>query len=766
MGYPRLASVLCFFLAACTGPSPSDHQPDFSAKEAAAEEGTLIVGFADAPDGRTQTNYHLHAKTGEYIDLVVGENQKAAVNRLAGLKTTVSGLVSADKKAILVQATEEVPVNESLQTVSEQRTAVLLVNFDDNKNTIGTAAQIQRTIFDPTNPLSVTSFMLESSYGRSAVVGDIFGYFTLPVATRLATDPCSISSIAMLAQNAARAAGVDLSGYQRLVYVFPWITCAGVQASFGTWAGYGTYGGSPSQIWMNGYNDAMRFAHEMGHNLGLRHSHSLNCGSQVVGTNCQSVDYGDPTDLMGTGVLGGWGHFTAFQKELLGWLSDTTAPRLQTITTSGTYTIDTFAQVGSLPKALRIPRTGTSEYFYVETRKAVGFDKSVAFSILNAGGVVVHTGKPGDMESSFILNVTPATATVGDAALAVGSSFVDPVSKIEIKTLASDATSATVQVNLGGTSACVPNPPEVSFTQSAVSVLAGGAVTYTLSIRNTNASACGSSTFQVGGTLPSLLWTLTAAPSSLTLAPGASQNVSVRVTSPLVIGVGSYLIGFSVRDTQRQSATPFNATFGIASPAPVPSPLPTPTPAPSPDPQIGPFVFKDEFTRSNSQILDNGWTEVLGSMNILDGELQSDRVLGSHMAIQSTLIGKKQVVQARFAKVIGDYSPSFGLVLRFQDHSNYYLLRRDTGAASLLRIFRVKNGVATELKRQSLSNPSLDWFSLIATADGPTLTLEIPDGAKTSVTDSTFSSGAVGISVNVLRPLHIRIDDFSVHLDN
>jgi hypothetical protein len=67
----------------------------------------------------------------------------------------------------------------------------------------------------------------------------------------------------------------------------------------------------------------------MGHNLGLYHSHSYDCGATVLGTSCTSSDYGDTLDIMGSSS----GRFNAFQKERLGWLNYGSSPPLYTVTT-------------------------------------------------------------------------------------------------------------------------------------------------------------------------------------------------------------------------------------------------------------------------------------------------------------------------------------------------------------------------------------------------------------------------------------------------
>ena len=68
----------------------------------------------------------------------------------------------------------------------------------------------------------------------------------------------------------------------------------------------------------------------MGHNFGLYHSHSLDCGSvALAGSGCAVDEYGDVFDMMGGG--NDTPHFNAFQKEQLGWLNAGVSPPLTTV---------------------------------------------------------------------------------------------------------------------------------------------------------------------------------------------------------------------------------------------------------------------------------------------------------------------------------------------------------------------------------------------------------------------------------------------------
>jgi hypothetical protein len=51
-------------------------------------------------------------------------------------------------------------------------------------------------------------------------------------------------------------------------------------------------------------------AHELGHNFGLYHARALDCGSQVIGSSCTTIEYGDSLDILGQNR-----HHRAFARE-------------------------------------------------------------------------------------------------------------------------------------------------------------------------------------------------------------------------------------------------------------------------------------------------------------------------------------------------------------------------------------------------------------------------------------------------------------------
>lgn len=89
----------------------------------------------------------------------------------------------------------------------------------------------------------------------------------------------------------------------------------------------------------------------------------------------------------------------------------------------------------------------------------------------------------------------------------------------------------------------------------------------------------------------------------------------------------------------------------------------------------------------------------------------------------------------------------FALLVRCKDPRNYYECYRQTGGSRVLRISRVVGGVETVLKSYALSNPAPGLlFTLGCQAQGTTSTLTL-GAVKLAVSDATFSSGTVGMSV-------------------
>jgi hypothetical protein len=439
---------------------------------------------------------------------------------------------------------------------------VILVNFQDDAIQPFTTTTVQNAFFGTSS-----NFFVENSYQQTSLTGDVVGWYTIPDSI----STCNTAQMATDAQNAAVAAGVNLSNYARYVYVFPFdSTCA--------FAGSSTVGGKPSESWINGYPDIHTVNHELGHAFGLWHSHFLNCGtSATVCSNGASVEYGDLMDTMGT--TADWSpDYNAFQKERLGWLNYGTSPSIQTVTSSGTYTISPYEVAGPGPNALKVlqstdPTTGAKTWYYLEARQAIGFDAFLtnSFPYLQTvtSGVLFHLGTDGNGNSSELIDMTPATSTTlpwWDMSLVAGQSYQDSAAGVTFMPTAVDTSGATVQITMSGSSCTAANPSVSISPSQSESVTSGTSVNFTVTVTDNDSSGCSSSTFNLGSAVASG-WAGAWSAAALSLSPGKSGSATLTVTSPAGTADGSY--NLSVNATNA-SATSYSgaaaATYVISTP--------------------------------------------------------------------------------------------------------------------------------------------------------------------------------------------------------
>ena len=433
-------------------------------------------------------------------------------------------------------------------TLGVQKTLVILVNFSDAATQPFTVATANNTVFGTTS-----NYDYEASYQQTTLTGDVTGWYTI---ANPSTN-CDYNTIATQANQKAAAAGYVLSNYRRLVYAFPSNTC--------TWWGLGSIGGNPSRAWIHakwGFTLPV-IGHEMGHNFGLYHSHSLDCGTaSVASSGCTSSEYGDIFDMMGSTST--TPHFNAYQKERLGWLNAGVSPPLTTVPTvagTRTYTIAPVEDArNATSRALKIPR-GTScsasgEWFYVESRQAKGFHAYLASNANVIGGVLVRKVTDGSVDSSYLLDMTPATTAWNDAALVAGQAFTDPLSGLVIMPVSVGTTGATINVSFPP-STCTRAAPKVVVTPTGtVWTSAGATVGYAVAVTNQDSCGCAATTFDVTGTVPAG-WGATSARTA-SIAPGASASSTVAVTSPASAAAGFFPVGL----TGANSSAPLSASVG------------------------------------------------------------------------------------------------------------------------------------------------------------------------------------------------------------
>lgn len=402
-------------------------------------EGTLVAAHGDnfaANPANSKSVWHdkLVTASGEVTLSFPGKRPEGFYN---GATVRVRGSMSGATLKVGANRTDAQVVTPVAAATGQKKLAILLLKFAETDPEPYTVAQAQGIIFSNAN--SVANYFAEESYGLMTVTGDVFGYYTISVNT----SACDYTDVGNKARAAATAAGVDLSQYTQIQYVHNTLPCG--------WAGLAYVPGRDS--WLNQALNLRVSAHELSHNFGVHHASTMSCtegGVRVTlssnSANCTSSEYGDPFSILGSASAR---HTHNQQLASMGWI---TGGNLQTITTAGTYTVGAAEDpAASAPRGVRIPRGSTGTWFYLELRTPWGtsFDNfSPADPAVNGVSIRISYDWTTIIQSQ-LLDTTPGTSSYGDAPLAVGQSFWDPLSGVTITTVSVSGGVATVNVSWG-----------------------------------------------------------------------------------------------------------------------------------------------------------------------------------------------------------------------------------------------------------------------------------------------------------------------------
>jgi hypothetical protein len=341
----------------------------------------------------------------------------------------------------------------AMPTTGTLNVLVELVYWTAPDNVTQSQAQQQYSSVDNT-------WFQATSYGSLGTAGAATNW--LPIAAPSAPGgagytPCdNVGQIETEGDQAASSAGYSLPSFDHFVYYYP--TCPGEQ-----WGGWGEVQGN--RTWLIGEMDTRVSVHELGHNLGLEHSHSAACTSNgqsvPFSTACTLSEYGDPVSAMGAG-FSGQGMYAPSQEAYLGWLG-TGSHAVATVTASATYILVPYESVSGGLQALEVS-DGAGTVLWMEYRQPTGNDSFLWTG--DTDGVLIRTADASN--ASILYDMTGGGVT--NAALPAGASWFDPVGNMVVTVRNADASGATVSITTGVTSPSAPTSVQATAGNASATV--------------------------------------------------------------------------------------------------------------------------------------------------------------------------------------------------------------------------------------------------------------------------------------------------------
>src|SRR5439155_15029875 len=175
-----------------------------------------------------------------------------------------------------------------------------------------------------------------------------------------------------------------------------------------------------------------------------------------------------------------------------------------------------------------------------------------------SSGAVIHYEDSTTGAYTQLLDFTPATANMYDAALMPGNTWVDPYTNLSITVQSATASGLTVSTNYGAVP-CTPLAPSIAASPLNPSLYPGKSVRYSVSITNNDTAGSSSSTFNLSSSQPSG-WSSTFSTPSLTVSTGQSRTVTIGKSAPLGTPAGTYAVNRNAADTSSSGSGTANAT--------------------------------------------------------------------------------------------------------------------------------------------------------------------------------------------------------------
>jgi M6 family metalloprotease-like protein len=486
-----------------------------------------------------------------------------------GLKSGDTLEVSGVQSGVLIAGSDGGVQATSLTAAScsvkgEQSIAVLLVTFPGVNPPAALTSAAANDLFFDQNGRSLNTFWQEASYRQTWASGDVFGWYTLDRNyTCSEMDSARDAAIAM-----ATAQGADFTKYSRVFVVYPngngcttgfaSVGCASFNSPSGPVNASTAY--VTASYLVDRDQGVELTTHEGGHNLGLLHSGTMDFGSEALGAPGSAGTVAEMGDWFST--MGAWTEtlYSAPHKALvLSWMNSGT--NYQTVTGTGSYTLQPLEVSPAGLQALRVQRPGTDQWLWLEYRQPIGqFDSTLPADMFT--GALIHYEDASTGSYTRLLDFTPETTSWFDPPLPVGRTWIDPYTNLSLNV--NSASPSGLQVNVSyGASVCTRGKPTITMTPSDPSAVPGNNVGYTVSITNNDSSTCGASSFNLTSTQPSG-WGAVFTSTNLTLTPGQSSASTLMMSVPTGTPAGTYPVS-SIATASSSASASANCTVVSSS---------------------------------------------------------------------------------------------------------------------------------------------------------------------------------------------------------
>ena len=361
------------------------------ASDAGADDGPLsFIRTADGGSVRVDTEDVAGLPLGATVEVTVGTTISDPAASEDGYETARDVLA-----AEVLEAPPVAPAVTAPATTVNHPVSVVMVVPTGGARDSTTLADVVAAVNGP-----VADFWSEQSNGQVNIgVTDAHDWIDLGVGCR---DPWALWDAA------ARAVGFTRGAGRHLLVYLP----STVAGSAGCSDGLGEVGASAASGGYAYVRDDMTsiIAHELGHNMGLRHSSAVQCDRSVQAAPCRTTPYWDLYDVMGAS----WSR--------LGSLNVVQASRIYNVApkvfdrTSAPETVTLAAVSQQAGTRAIVLRNSDGEQYWLEYRPASGRDAWLGAANW-AGlkpGVLLRKATTGD-DGSLLLDATPSAVSGWDA---------------------------------------------------------------------------------------------------------------------------------------------------------------------------------------------------------------------------------------------------------------------------------------------------------------------------------------------------------------